>query len=69
MWDIGWFLVKEILLGSHSPPSGHLLGPSVFIQKRNENSEVVRYKARLDTHGFTQRPIIDFNKTYSTVMN
>jgi hypothetical protein len=41
----------------------------VFIQKRNENNEVVRYKARLVAQGFTQRPDIDFNETYSSVMN
>jgi hypothetical protein len=41
----------------------------VFIQKRNENNEVVRYKARLIAQGFTQRPGIDFNETYSPVMN
>jgi hypothetical protein len=33
----------------------------VFIQKRNENNEVVRYKARLVAQGFTQRPRVDFN--------
>jgi hypothetical protein len=41
----------------------------VFIRKRNENNEVVRYKARLVAQGFTQRPDIDFNETYSPVMN
>jgi hypothetical protein len=41
----------------------------VFIQKRNKNNEVVRYKARLVAQGFTQRLSIDFNKTYSPVMN
>jgi hypothetical protein len=41
----------------------------VFIQKRNENNEVVRYKARLVVQGFTQRPDIDINKIYSPVMN
>jgi hypothetical protein len=41
----------------------------VFIQKRNENNEVVRYKARLVAQAFTQRPNIDFNETYSSVMN
>jgi hypothetical protein len=30
---------------------------------------VVRYKVRLVAHGFTQRPDVDFNKTYSPVMN
>jgi hypothetical protein len=41
----------------------------VFIQKRNENNEMVRYKARLIVQGFTQRSDIDFNETYSPVMN
>jgi hypothetical protein len=30
---------------------------------------VVRYKARLVAQGFTQRPDIDFNETYSLVIN
>jgi hypothetical protein len=29
----------------------------------------VRYKIRLVAQGFTRRPSIDFNKTYSPVMN
>jgi hypothetical protein len=41
----------------------------VFIQKRNENNEVVRYKARLVAQGFTQRLNIDFNEANSPVMN
>jgi hypothetical protein len=41
----------------------------VCIQKQNENNEVVRYKVMLVVQGFTQRPDIDFNKTYSPVMN
>jgi hypothetical protein len=41
----------------------------VFIQKWNENNEVMRYKVRLVAQGFTQRPGIDFNETYSPVMN
>jgi uncharacterized protein YjhX (UPF0386 family) len=41
----------------------------VFIRKRNENNEVVRYKAMLVAQGFTQRLDIDFNETYSPVMN
>ena len=41
----------------------------VFIRKRNENNEVVRYKARLVAQGFMQRPGIDFNETYSPVMS
>jgi hypothetical protein len=41
----------------------------VFIRKRNENGEVVRYKARLVAHGFTQRPDVGFNETYSPIMS
>ena len=41
----------------------------VFVRKRNENNEVVRYKARLVAQGFTQRPGVDFNEIYSPVMS
>jgi hypothetical protein len=34
-----------------------------------ENNEVVRYKARMVAKGFSQKPDIDFNETYSLVMN
>jgi hypothetical protein len=40
----------------------------VFVRKRNENNEVVRYKARLVAQGFTQRLGVDFNETYSPVI-
>ncbi|XP_019159318.1 PREDICTED: uncharacterized protein LOC109156009 [Ipomoea nil] len=38
-------------------------------KQRNENNEVVRYKARLVAQGFTQRPGIDFDQTYSPVID
>jgi hypothetical protein len=41
----------------------------VFLRKRNEHGEVVRYKARLVAQGFTQRPGIDYDDTYSLVMS
>nr|GEX92389.1 hypothetical protein [Tanacetum cinerariifolium] len=43
----------------------------VFIRKRNENDEVIRYKARLVAQGFSQRPgiWIDYEETYSPVID
>jgi hypothetical protein len=53
-----------------TPPMTYPIGFKwIFIQKRNENNEVMRYKAILVTQGFTQRPSIDFNKTYSPAIN
>ena len=41
----------------------------VFVRKRNEKNKVVRYKARLVAQGFSQRPGIDFEKTYSPMVD
>ena len=39
------------------------------MRKRNEKNEIVRYKARLVAQEFSQRPGIDYDKTYSPVVD
>jgi hypothetical protein len=53
-----------------TPPRTFPMGfKCVFIRERNENTDVVIYKARLVAQGFTQRSDIDFSETYSPAMN
>ena len=40
----------------------------VFVRKRNEKNEIVRYKARLVEQGFSQRPGVDYEEIYLPVM-
>ena len=41
----------------------------VYIRKRNEKNEIIRYKARLVAQGFSQRPGIDYEETYAPAMD
>ena len=39
------------------------------MRKRNENDEIIRYKARLVAQDFSQRPGIDYEETYFPIMD
>jgi len=41
----------------------------VFVRKRNEKNEIVRYKSRLVAQGFLQKLSIDYEETYSHVVD
>ena len=41
----------------------------VFVRKHNKNNEIIRYKVQLVEQGFSQKPDIDYEETYSPVMN
>lgn len=41
----------------------------IFVIKRNGRNEILKYKARLVAHGFSQRHEVDFNKMYASMMD
>ena len=41
----------------------------VSVRKQNEKNEIIRYKARFVTQGFSQRPNIYYEETYAPVMD
>jgi hypothetical protein len=56
----------QLVLDLSSKPIGYKL---VFTRKRNEQGQIVRYKIRCVAQGFNQRPGVDFDQTYSPVMD
>ena len=40
-----------------------------IVREHNENNEIIRYKTQLVEQGFSQRPSIDYEETYSPVMD
>jgi hypothetical protein len=62
-------LQKHVVFGEltpnlEKPPIGHKF---IFIRKLDANGNILRYKVKLITQGFTRRPGIDYDQTYSPV--
>ena len=65
-------LIKRDIFGPvvQTPASIKPVGNKwVFVRKRNENNDIIRYKARLVAQGFSQKPGIDYEEIYSSVMD
>ncbi|KAM0957724.1 hypothetical protein ACFX2A_026344 [Malus domestica] len=59
----------DIMLSDDIEPRSPVGYKWVFVRKRNEKNEIVQYKALLVAQGFSQRPGIDYEETYSPVMD
>ena len=41
----------------------------IFVQKYNENNEIIRYKVWLVVQDFSQKPGINYEEIFSSIMN
>ena len=55
-----------LVLNLPTKPMGH---KPIFTKKQNPNDQVTRYKVRLVTQGFNQMPGLDYDFTYSPVVD
>ncbi|KAK9942246.1 hypothetical protein M0R45_007922 [Rubus argutus] len=65
-------LTKRNVFGPVVPTPPHVKPEEfkwVFVRKRNEKNEIVRYKTRLVAQNISQRPEIDYEELYSPVMD
>ncbi|KAM2146080.1 hypothetical protein ACFX1R_049562 [Malus domestica] len=65
-------LAKRKVFGpiAHTPPHVKPISYKwVFVRKRNKKNEIMHYKARLVAQGFSQCLKIDYDETYSSVMD
>ncbi|KAM1332669.1 hypothetical protein ACFX2F_008810 [Malus domestica] len=70
-YALAYAIATEIMLSDDIEPCfvnpvGYMW---VFVRKRNEKNKIVHYKACLVAHSFSQRPRIDYNETYSPIMD
>ena len=69
--ELNSLMKREVFVPVVQTPKGiKLVGYKwVFVRKRNENNEIMRYKARLVAQGFLQRLGIDYEETYLPMMD
>ncbi|RVW44228.1 Copia protein [Vitis vinifera] len=60
---------EEAHIEQEAPEEAHIEREAPEEAQRNEKNEIIRYKAQLVAQGFSQRPGIDYEETYSPIMD